>query len=88
MKMTKDIEALLDYCQDDREWESFWEQICDNGSDALTNGENLYFQRRKNPIDNEAIQELMEKAAMDPNQNHIWAIAHRIRKELENGSND
>lgn len=88
--MTEDMEALLNYVLDN-ELESFHEYISECGSEALTNGETLFVERHSlydNYGNGDGVYELLQKAAMNQKQKHIWAIAHRIRKELENGSSD
>ena len=76
--MNADIEAILDYCQSDEEWQSFQDYLIDNGSPRLdvADLDTLEFGN------DDAIQVVLEAAAADPEQNHIWAVAHRVRQKF------
>lgn len=76
--LAADIEGLVDYCQDDREWDDFREQLIDNSGD-LTDEEREVLEENSN---SDKAQEILERMAEDRSETHPWAIAHRIRKAL------
>jgi len=86
--MEKDLEAILDYCQSDGEWEDFFDYLCDDGVDFLTDKE-LDIMRtstwdKKNYQEIEDKQEkIMKKIAKNKECSHIWAVAQRVRDYCE-----
>ena len=77
--MNKDMEAVLDYCQTDDEFDSFREFINENGAQGLTRKE---FMTLETCSDDDAYP-ILAKAAKIKSCNHIWAVAYRVRKTFE-----
>ena len=80
--MNPDLEAVLDYCQSDEEWQSFRDSLIDNGSPRLDVADLDVLEFGND----DAVQVVLETAAADPEQHHIWAVAHRVRQEITSGS--
>ena len=76
--MNPDVEALLEYCQADGEWQSFRDHLLENGSTKLSDADVDVLEF----ADDDAVQVVLEAAAADPEQNHIWAVAHRVRQKF------
>jgi|TARA_Y100000310_G_scaffold262645_1_gene272378 hypothetical protein len=83
--MNKDIEAVLDYVQDDSEWDHFRDYLreeCKCGRHTVLTHADARMLAMSS--DNDIIAAgILERAAMHPEENHIWAVAHRARKLLE-----
>lgn len=73
-----DLIDLLDYCQDDSEWQDFWFYLNENYDAVLTESELEILAMG----DDDEVQAILEKAAEKDYVKHIWAIAHRIRQLL------
>lgn len=82
--ISKDLEALMDYGQDDENWLDFRDYLCDDGQDFLTKKELKIM--RETDWDKHDYQEvidkqtdIMQKVAMTKKCDHIWAVAERVR---------
>ena len=76
--MNKDLEAVLDYCQTDDEFDSFCEFISENGAEGLTREGFMAFET----CSAEEAYPILAKAA-ENGCNHIWAVAYRVRKSMK-----
>ena len=76
--MDADLEAVLDYCQADEECKSFRDHLLENGCPKLSDADVDGLESN----DDDAVQAVLEAAAAVPEQNHIWAVAHRVRQEF------
>ena len=76
--MNKDLEAVLDYCQTDDEFDSFIDFIIGNGAEGLTSKELV----KLSSCSNEEAYSILAKAA-ENGCNHIWAVAYRVRKSMK-----
>jgi len=76
----KDIRILIEYCSDQNELKDFTNCIQENGSKALTD-EDLEDLEEED-------EELLEKAANDPKETHVWAVAHRLKGLLKRARPD
>ncbi len=76
--ISKDLEAVLDYCQSDEEFENYCQWIGENGAPDITR-EELELIVTGPPED---VELLLAKVAKHKDQTHVWACAHRARTLL------
>lgn len=80
--MEKDLEAILNYCQDDGEWDDFRDYLCEDGNDFLTDEELDIMRSDSHKIIDKQIK-IMLKVAKNKKCSHIWAVAQRVRDYCE-----
>lgn len=78
-EMKDDLLAIVDYVQDDREWRDFRVWLQNDGA-KWANEEQL---KALESDDIDGVQEALEQIA-EENRDvpHIWAVAHRLRRNL------
>ena len=73
-----ELSEVLDYCQNDLEFDNCREYIIEHGAEGLTREE---FMTLETCSDEDALPILVKAA--ENGCMHIWAVAYRVRKTFE-----
>ena len=77
-RIDKELKTVLDYCQNDLEFDNCVEYIIEYGAEGLTRDE---LENLMTLSDKDA-EPILVKAAENGCM-HIWAVAYRVRKQCE-----